>query len=26
MRLDFIPQGWTPQNVAQKIKEHLPFL
>jgi hypothetical protein len=26
LRLDFIPTGWTPQNIKQKIKEHLPFL
>src|SRR5271154_3437156 len=26
LRFDFIPQNWTPQNIAQKIKELLPYL
>jgi len=26
LRFDFIPQGWTPQNIKEKIKHHLVYL
>ncbi len=26
VRFDFIPDNWTPQNVADKLKAYLPFL